>query len=384
MTLATIDLRDFPAVEENIERPETLRQSLLAKHDKCPRSAYLSQKYDTTSVAMDRGTAFHYFVERAIERLRDEGEVKMPGDVARELADAVMAERTDLVLPTDEQDVVRLMAWNWAESFLLDWETIVGVEVPLEMEIGGFKLTCRIDLIEASGSTLWLRDWKTSLNVRKREEVQRGFQAQFYALACLDGLTTKGMSFGAGITDIWFFETCPRYRTDEGPLVAKEGSWTRSELADFRVSLERNVAAFEESLSTGKWPARDGSWCSQCPAPTECPIPAHLRAVDEIATLDDAEVAFSHKLALERESRRLQSGLRGWVKDNGAVYVGDLAFDAAYSESRLVKDWNELQLALVRSADFGVPFVMSDHVELRQQTKFSKRRQTEEERDAAS
>jgi hypothetical protein len=382
MTLATTDLRDFPPVAENIERPDTLRQSLLARHDKCPRSAYLAQKYDTASVAMDRGTAFHAFVERAIQTMRDQDETTMPGEQARELADAVMAEATDLVLPTEEQDAVRLMAWNWAESFVLDWDTIVGVEVPLSMELGGFTLTGRVDLIEAVGQTLYVRDWKTSLNIRKREEVQRGFQGQMYALLLLEGVTSKGMSLGAGINDVWFYETYPRYRTDEGTLIAKEGSWARPELMDFKVSLERNLERFADSLETGDWPARDGSWCSTCPAQTECPIPAHLRFEAEITNLAEATDAFSLKLANEREGRRIQSALRGWVQENGPIYVGDYAFDAAATESRIVKDWDQLILALHRTSEVGAPFEMNDHVELRTATKFGKRKLKEEERDA--
>jgi PD-(D/E)XK nuclease superfamily len=381
MTTATVNLRDFPLVEENVERPETLRQSLLARHNHCPRSAYLSLKYDTASVQMDRGTAFHAFVERAIETLAGADEPIMPGEQARELADAVMAERTDLVLPVEEQDAVRLMAWNWAESFVLDWDTIIGVEVPLSMEVGGFTVTGTLDLIEAQGQTLYIRDWKTSLQIRKREEVQRGFQGLMYGLLLLDGVTSNGKSLGAGINDVWFYETYPRYRSDDGTLVAKEGSWTRPELHDFKVSLERNIERFADSLETGDWPARDGSWCSQCPAQTECPIPATLRYEEEITTLQQAEDAFSRKLANERESRRIQGGLRGWVDANGPIFVGDLAFDANHTESRSVKDWELMLAALLRTTTVGAPFEVTDHVQLRQQTKFSKRRQTEEELD---
>lgn len=378
MTATTLDLRDFPPVEENIDTPDTLRQSLLARHNVCPRSAYLTQTLRTSSIPMDRGTAFHAFVERAIKTLEKTGEVQMPGAIAAELADAVMAEEKDLVLPTEEQDAVRLMAHNWAESFVLDWNSIVGVEVPLTMQINGWDLTCRIDLIEAAQNTLYIRDWKTSLAIRKSEDVQRGFQGMFYALACLEGVTstddplTDHKHFGAGINDVWFYEVYPRYRTEEGPLIAKEGVWSRVELAEFKVSLERNVAAFEESLETGKWPARDGSHCSQCPAPNLCPIPEHLRSVPEITTEEQAQDAFSRKMAIDREGRRLQTGMREWVKENGAIYVGDLAFDASLTQSRSV-NWDAVEP--------GKP-LSDDAVQIKPSTKFAKRKQTEEEINA--
>ena len=384
-TLTPTNLRDFPAVDVNIERPSTLSQTLLAKHNYCPRSAYLSRKYKTGSVPMDRGIALHETLERAVQTMLDQGEPSMPGDVARELADAVMAERTDLVLPTEEQDAVRLMAWNWAEGTVLDLDAIVGIEVPLELELGGFKLTCRIDRIEIQGNTLHLYDYKTSLNIRKREDVQRGFQGQFYALAALHGVRPDTqLGIGAGIEDVWFWEVYPRYRDREsGGLVMKDGSWLRSELSEFRVSLERNIATFGESLETGKWPARDDpSWCGECPAQSECPIPEHLRAIPEITSVEDAQDAFSHKLALDREGRRLQAGMRGWVKENGPIFVGDHVFDATHSESRVVRDWHEFMLVLHRVADYKLPIEISDYVELRQSTKFAKRKITEEERDA--
>jgi PD-(D/E)XK nuclease superfamily len=382
VTVAPLDLRDFPSVADNIERPDTLSQSLLAKHDKCPRSAYLSRKYETASIPMDRGSAFHAVAERATQMMIDEGEPTMPGEIAKELADAVMAEHPEWVLPTAEQDAVRLMAWNWAEGTVLDLEAIIGVEVPLEMQLGGFTLTSRIDLIEVVGSTLHLYDYKTSLNIRKREEVQRGFQGQFYALEAVEGVRRdSGLGFGAGINDVWFWEVYPRYRDmDSGMLIAKDGSWTRAEIHDFKVSLLRNVERFEESLETGGWPARDGSHCSECPAASECPIPEHLRAVEEIATAEQAADLFSLKLAHEREGRRMQASLRGWVNDNGPIFVGDYVFDAKASESREVVDWTRLETALYQSMELGVPFNRDEHIRVKRSTKFAKRRLTEEER----
>lgn len=384
MAVATQNYRDFPPVEENIERPATLSQTLLSKHDKCPRSAYLMRKYRTGSVEMDRGTAAHDVFERLTSLSLSEGEPVIPGDVGRAEADAVMAERIDLVLPAAEQDAVRAMAWNWCEGMAIDPETFIGAEVPLEIEIGGWLVTCRIDLVEGQGSTIYIHDYKTGLNIRKREEIQRGFQGKLYALAVLFGQHREtGLNLGAGINDVWFYETYPRYRDKEsGGLIKKEGVWTRTELAEFMVSLERNIERFAESLETGDWPARDGSWCSECPAQTECPIPAHLRSVEQITSVSEAEDAFSHKMALERESRRLQAGLRGFVKDHGQpIYVGDYAFDATASQSKEVIDWDELIVGLTRTSELGAPFEINDHIRIKQSTKFGKRKKTEEEID---
>lgn len=383
-TLAPINLRDFPPVEQNITRPETLSQTLMGKHDNCPRSAYLSRKYrgGTGSIEMDRGIALHDSLERCQNLMIETGESTIPGEVARDIAESVMAERTELVLPTREQDRVRAMAWNWAESSFgtIDPNTILGVEIPMHIDLGGFKCTCRVDRAAVASRTLYVDDWKSGFP-GSREEVQQSFQGKFYGMVLLFGVVSEtGLNLGAGINDVWFYEVFPRRRKDDGTLVALEAVWSREELFEFKGSLERNIEAFASSLETGLWPARDGSWCSYCPARSECPIPAHLRQVEEINTVADAEDAFSHLLALDEEKRRYQTGLRGWVKENSAVFLGDYAFDAISVESHEVVDWAKLEYALYQSQELGVPFRKEDHVRLKQGTKFSKRKLTEEER----
>lgn len=364
--------------------PGTFSMTRLARFDKCRRAAYLDLKHGggTRSIAMDRGTALHAVAERGMQMLVEQGEMSMPPEMATELADAIMAERLDLVLSAEEQDAVRLMAHNWARATVITEAELIGVEVPLVVEVAGREVTCRVDVIEAAGSTLYIKDYKTSLAIRKKEDVEKGFQGLLYAFAALFGVhREKRRPIGAGITDVFFYELYPRYTDDNGQLIPREASWTRAEITEFGRSLERNVVAFERELEGGDWPATDGTWCSECPAQAECPIPAEYRAVEQITNVAEAEKAFSRKLALERESRRLQDGLRGWVQENGPVYRGDLAFDALVQDVRKVKDWDGLLTALVRSSEFGVPFEVTDHVDIRTQTKFGKRKVTKEERD---
>lgn len=375
MTLAPLDLRTFPPVGVNIEPPETLSQTLMAKHDRCPRSAYLSRKYrgGTGSHALDRGIAYHAFHQRAVETMIESQEPTMPGEVATELADAVMAERVeDLHLPAASQDVVRLCAHNWAEATVLDLEAIIGVEVPLEVGVHGWRFTCRVDLVEVYDSTLVVRDQKTSLHIRRQEEVEKGFQGLSYAFAALHGeVPESAFTLGSGISDVRFIEEYPRYRTEEGPLVAREVWWDRKQIHEFQVSLERNIAAFERSLESGEWPARDGSWCGECPAPRECPIPAHLRAQPEIADVEQARDAFSLKQFYDREGRAIQAALREFVKESGPFVHGDYIFDATPSETRSV-DWE--------AAAQGRP--LEEVVSKRTSTRYAARKATEEEINA--
>lgn len=363
--------------------PETLRQTLLSQHDKCPHAAWLSMKYpDRQTHAMTRGTVLHLVVERGIEMLIDNGETTLPGDMATSLADDLMAEHPEWVLSTAEQDVVRLCAWNWAEAFLFDPEAFLGCEIPMQIELCGWTVTGTIDLAEAQGETLYLRDNKTSLAIKKPDEMRRVFQGQLYALLMMFGHHAEtGAQMGTGLNHVWFYEEYPRYRTEEGGIVKREADWSRAEIFQFKRSLERNLLAFERSMQTDEWPARDGSWCSTCPSPTECPIPERLREIPDVATAEDALDAFSKKLANERESRRLQSGLRGWVEEHGPIFTGDLAFDAHVSDVRKVKDWEILLRAIKWSASDPEhrEFVLTEHVDFHKQTKFAKRKQTPDE-----
>lgn len=383
-----MNLRDFPPVDETIERPESFRQTLLRQHDQCPRSAFLSMKYEggKSSHAADRGTAFHRTVERATNLLIDEQEQRMPGDMCRELADAVMAESKDLVISTAEQDAVRLMAWNWAEANSFDLDQIIGVEVPLEMELCGLKITGTIDLMETYEQTIRNTDYKSGLNMKKSEEIQRDFQGKLYGLLSLIGVNPDtGNGYGAGIDNIWHDQVYPRYRDkDSGALLRSYGSWERFELHEFRVSLERNLELLKESFETGDWPARDDdTWCGYCPAQTECPIPKHLRRAEEIETVEDAENAFSEKMATERESRRLAAGLRGWVDQHEAVFVGEHAYDAKASVSREVKDWEVFEAEIEGAILTGKPLKIDDFVRTKKSARFGKRRMTKEELENA-
>jgi hypothetical protein len=377
-TAAPTKLRDFPPVEKNIEAPETLSKSKLERFDNCPRAFYLEVKNGggTGSVEMDRGIAVHEAIERCINLMHENGEPTIPGEVARDIAEAVMKERLDLVLPAAEQDRVRLAVWNWAESQLgrVDPEAFLGAEIPMEMELNGWRLTCRIDRTDVENGTLYVTDFKSGFPGR-REDAAFSFQGMFYSMMLLWGSRQDDplQTYGSGIDRVWFYEAFPRITTgeDDKDIVVFEADWSRTELFEFRTSLERHLAQIERGLETGEWEPRDGSWCARCPASGECPIPAHLREVEEIESGEDAQVALSHKLALDRESARYQTALREWFKENGVVYLGDYAFDAKTSESRSV-DWDAVKV--------GTP--LEDATKQRTSTEYAPRKLTKQERDA--
>lgn len=382
---AALNLREQSPVAENIERPDTLSQTLMAKHDKCPHSAYLYRRLGggKTTHALTRGTAVHVVAEVCQREMIEQGEPTIPGDVATTRADEVMAEHPDWVLSAEDQDVVRRCIYNWAEATVLDLETLIGIEVPMQIELGGFLLRGRLDRLAVVGQSAYGNDLKSSLNIRRKEEVEESFQGHFYGMLALFGVHEEtGMALGAGLNDFWFYEEYPRYRTDEGPLVTREAVWSRAELYEFKVALERNIEAFASSLETGLWPARDGSWCGECPAQRLCPIPAEVRELPEITTQEEAEALFSLRLRNRREGEAMQRALREWAKaTEEPIYSGDYAFDGRRETVRKVKDWDQFLMAVERTVEFKVPLEAEAHIDQRDQVKFDRRKRTEEERD---
>lgn len=376
-TATQTSLRSFPPVEENIDVPETLSKSKLERYDRCPRSFYLEVKHNggTGSVEMDRGTAVHEAIERCHNLMLEKDARTIPPEVARDIAENVMEERRDLVLPAKEQDRVRSTVWNWAGCQFggIDPEVLLGVEIPMEMELNGWRLTSRVDRAEFANDTLYIYDWKSGFP-GKREDTEFSFQGKFYAMALLFGFNqdNPAQTYGAGVNDVWFYEVFPRETKgdDTKDVIVYEAVWDRTEIFEFRTSLERHLGSIEESLESGVWEARDGSHCGRCVAQTECPIPAHLREIEQVTTQEEAEVALTHKLALDREGARYQTALREWFKENGIVYVGDYAFDAKTSEGRSV-DWEAVKQ--------GTP--LHEATTTKVSTKYAPRKLTKEERD---
>lgn len=385
-----VDLREFPPVEEKVERPEKASQSLLARMDVCPRSAFLYRKYGggTQSHAMARGEVFHETVERLTQLLMDSDEKEIPPEVAKDHAQAVIEERTDLVLPEYEQDAVRLMAWNWAQGTIIDAEHVIACETMVELELGDWTIRGKIDRAEAYGPEALVIDYKTSLAMPSQEQFERGFQGKFYALLIAEG-KVEGQPFpiGRGLQGFVVSEVYPRFiREESGELANRttDRPYTRDELSDFKRTLLGHLEKLDHGFKTGEWPAVDGSHCATCSAPSECPIPEHLREIHEIATLADAEAAGRTLAWKKKEIADLQTSLREFAKENGAIFFdADQVWDFGYSESRSVKDFDKLRAAIMRTVELGEDFNLEDHVTVRKSNKFGIRKLTEEEREAA-
>ena len=305
-----------------VARPEKVSQSLLARMDVCGYSGalYLQHKGGAQTAPMSRGTIFHEFVERAILTMVDTGEVQLPPEVARELLEAVVEEREDLTLPAHERDSLRGMAWKWAESFTLNPKTLAGVEVMPELEIDGWIVRGKIDLVEQHGDQVWIRDWKTSLAIPSQEDFDRSFQTRFYALLWAEG-TLDGKRPGQGVNTFHLAEEYPRYEGEDG-LFRRVTTVAREDLHDFKRHISGLLRRLESSVESGEWTVSPGSHCATCSAPRECPLPSsQIPVVFEEES--DAREAAEELDRLEAKAKEIKAALREWVDGNGELVYGD-------------------------------------------------------------
>lgn len=316
-----------------VERPSKASMTLLSKIDVCPYSGalYIREKGSKQTHAMARGELTHAATEHLInEHVLGAGETEIPGEVAKDYGQALIEERVDLALPTDEQEAIRTALWNWGEHSIFDPSVIVGVEIMLSLEIGDWIVRGKLDLCEIVNGVGVVTDWKTSLGMPSVEQYERDFQAQFYALLLFQG-TVDGEDepLGKGLSSIITKQVFPRLdpKKNGGNLFSRYAEFEPQHLADFKRVLEAHLAKLDHGLKTREWAATDGSWCERCPAARDCPIPVSQREVVQIGSPGQALEVAQHVAALKRDVEREQKMIRAYLEENaGSIVTGDKAF----------------------------------------------------------
>ena len=324
----------------------------------------------------------------------------------------------DLTMPAAERDVTRLMAYHAAIGWDVDPQTIVGVERMFSLELEcGWTIVGKIDLAALPTAHLGeVLDYKTSLAVPSQEEHESSFQAKLYALLLMYGspvdsvrcdcpwkldepgmvtdistdpptriplcakcqgrgyVDVAGEPFGQHLTHVTGRMIYPRAKprvTEKGlRLVQREATWSRGQLDEFRMDVERLGRRVSEALQSWDWPAQAGPHCSECPAPRECPIPRELRNyAGTINTPEQAGEAWEWALRAKAQVAAVEKEVKLFAKAHGGVVVGDQVFEWQVSESRRLRsvggrsDWDGLAQAVLDAAAYGTPFAIEDFVQ---------------------
>lgn len=405
------DYRDLPPVEP-VEVPKRFSMTTLQRANNCPRSAYLGVKYRNgpSSHPMDRGSLFHECAERLMKDLMIAEEPRLSDDptqaasMTAAIVDEVLRARPDLVVPHHEVDAVREMLFHTAVGYDVDPQTLA---VPpetlflLDLECG-WTVSGRLDLVAFPSAELaQIDDWKTRASPRPQGEYEQALQPMVYAaLLCFGVPVTRldcfncdagtvsieggcpicdgagyyeerGEPIGKHLRGVHLREVYPKPRLrDDGLLHHCEMLLSRTAIADFLADLERQAAILGERFTAWDFPARssggpdNGSWCSECPAVHECPLPPALRNhAGTINTLDDATEAWTwaqHQKALvaavEKEAKNFAKA------HDVAIRVGDQEWRWMPREGRALKragkgsDWDGLAAAVDEAVQFGTPF----------------------------
>jgi hypothetical protein len=421
-----VDYRHLPPVEEKVDRPSRFSQTLVRHANYCPRSAFLYLKYKGgVSIPMDRGSVLHLFAQRMTLELLARGEpslwapsqaedvVVAAGEVAsltKVMVDEILDDpELGFVLPDYAADQARVAAYHLAIGWDVDMSTVLGVERTFVLDVGGWEIRGRIDLLTwPEPSMVVVHDYKTSLAVPDAAEFESAFQPKLYGAlvmfgvpvemhpcpgVCRDGrvqtgeresdvepcdvcggrgeVEVRGEPLGAHLRRVGARQIHPRAKpkwNEDGTvrLVDRTAYWSRKELQDFLHDVERSVRRIERGLDTGDWPARHGAHCSECPAEPECPLPRHLRRfADAIETPEQAAEAMEWAMRMGGRVTATKKEVRKFVETQAeaggedTLPVGTDTFGFTTSFRKSIKkngrevDWAGLEAA-VQSPDFRV------------------------------
>lgn len=391
-------------------------QTMLRHFQGCPRSGFFYARYRGMARAepLERGSALHFVLERAIALMIEQGEPEIPDEILKMLVGEALSV---FPVPWRDHDYLRECAYRWSENFTCDPSAVVCCETLMVLDLAGWEVRCKVDFAELrdAGMTIAVKDWKSSRSAPGYEEIgrrrpdgtiaARQFQLVLYALALAYGVPVRveeracescdGTGFFAGERDGPGCPECegsgvtreetrepfplaaqaerfelelvfPGMRSREGGMVTRSVGLTRLELTEYRDSLEALLRRLTAAEENGDWPAvQSDAACGECPARQLCPIPRELN--DHAGRINTYDEAVEAAEKLDRESDQLaalRAELRNLAKarDWEIRYGRDKALRFVYGESERIENKEGMFEAIERAVRYGEPFDRSRFV----------------------
>jgi hypothetical protein len=337
------------------------------------------------------------------------------------LVAAVAGEHPEWEVSHEEKDVARLCVFHGALGLDVNPEHVVAIERKFVLELEcGWTISGKVDLASMPENERGqVDDYKTSLYVPPKSEWDP-FQQKMYAVfvvwgrpvvreECPYGLRVGrpgderpvrnahkhcahcgGRGYvehleepvGGHLTHVTGRELYPRKdprKRLDGTLWRNEHTWSRMELLEFLADLNAIGERLSERLETWKFPARYGSWCSECPDEDACPIPrGYRRFAGHIKTEEQATEAWAWAQRMKDKVSDTEKDVKGFVAGQDIeIVTGDFTWSFRTSETRALKkrsgraDWDGLQDAIT-SADEPLDLAASGWLKTDKRTEFKK------------
>ena len=240
----------------------TLSPSQAEAYDACPRR-YAFEKWLRigvgTSVYADFGSLLHKVLEvterAAMEADRAHGGFDEAASVLRAEFDASVfggPPFSDGWLQRGLDALEHLYA-NWPSS-----GRAVGLEQPLELQVGDVRWHGRADRIETAGDGLAIVDYKTSASAARIADVEESLQLGFYVLA-------------AGADASLDLHGPPRSAEMWYPAAGGKSVKTRSLAMDKLPEVQERLAEVARGIVAEDWTPRPGTQCDRCRLRSLCP-----------------------------------------------------------------------------------------------------------------
>lgn len=189
-------------------------------------------------------------------------------------------------------------------------------EVPVERELDGWRITCRMDWrwFDVGENVAWIRDYKSGGKQAAREA---SFQAEVYAW--------ETMGERPNLDGCWFGEHALPYG---GPRWVWIGA---DELGDVESYLSDMIVRIEGAYDDQPFLATPGSHCdTMCADRAGCPVPEWAKGAG-VGTDAEARAAVDRVTVSRAQSAHLTKAVKAYVEDKGLTSVrgsGDLEYAA--------------------------------------------------------
>lgn len=240
----------------------TLSPSQAESYDACPRRYALERRLRigaTASVYIEFGSLIHHVLEMVERTALETGERHGTLEKALEALGTEFDASAFGGPPFSDAWFER--AIGALEHIYQNWPSpgsVVAVEHPLELELGGVAWFGRIDRIEVGADGLMIVDYKTSRTAPRINDIAESLQLGFYVLAA--AADSKLKPHGSPLrAEMWY------------PAAGGKSVKTRSLDLEQLATVEDRLIGAATGILAEDWEPRPGDQCNRCSVRPLCP-----------------------------------------------------------------------------------------------------------------